>query len=51
MEQTSGLIPGEQNRMQGGCDAAERMAGGLTLAASLLGSLCRTQNPSIMLIL
>lgn len=49
MEQASGLIPGEQNSMQGGCDAAERMAGGPTLAASFLGCLCRTQIPSIML--
>lgn len=40
MEQTSGLIPEEQEKsMQGVCDAAERIAEGLTLAASLLGSL------------
>lgn len=50
MEKTSGLIPREQNNMQGGCDAAERIAGGPTLAASLLGFSCRTQILSIMLI-
>lgn len=34
----------------GGCDAAERMAGGPTLTTSLLVSLCSTQIPFIILI-
>lgn len=50
MERTSGLVPGEQKSMQGRCDAAGRMAGSPPVAASLLGSMCRTQIPSIVLI-